>query len=260
MNVLKKRGRNLFWYSWEEVQEILEKSPAVLVTAGSFEQHGRHLPMGTDTVLTHAIAEELCEQLNLYYYPCTAYGQVWSARDFPGTVSISDEVLTAYLAQVIESIRRFCKTRILLYSFHRGNEGALKTLMRRLRDQRGWTDIYLLDHKNLEKDARQYLKTPVWNNRIWHAGELETSLMLYVAQDAVDMEKSTCEFPERPLDYDYRPVPWREFLVSGAFGDSTAASAETGCKLFALWVRLLKTAAKQIMEADETDGRHKIKE
>ena len=238
MDVRKNRGRNLFYYSWNEVEEILQKSPAVVVTAGSFEQHGLHLPMGTDSILTHAVAEALCERMDLYYYPCTTYGQVWSARDFPGTVSISENILGDYLAQVIRSVRRFSGAKIFLYSFHKGNTGTLRGMLRRLRDEEGWTDLYVLDQPDLEKEACRYLRTPVWKG-IWHAGELETALMLHVAPELVDMGAATCEFPQVPSDYGLRPIPWREFLQSGAFGDSRAADREHGEVLFALWVRRL---------------------
>ena len=62
-----KMKRNLFYYSWDIIESILQKSPAVFVAAGSFEQHGYHLPVCTDIILAHEILEKLCEKNNLYY-------------------------------------------------------------------------------------------------------------------------------------------------------------------------------------------------
>lgn len=241
-----KHSRNLFYYTWAECEEIFRTVGGIVVCAGSVEQHGLHLPLGTDTILTEAIVEQVCENTGLYYYPCTTYGQVWSAKDFPGTVSISQPVLEAYLEQCVRSIRRFTDVPVFLYSFHKGNAGALKNVIRTLYDREGWENVYALDNPSLEKDAKALLTTPVWNG-VWHAGELETALMLHVAGELVQMDKATCEFPEMPWDYRLRSVPWKQFLKSGAFGDTTAATGHLGEKLFRVWTDGLSETVQTVL-------------
>lgn len=237
--------RNLFYYSWDDIERILQKSPAVFVAAGSFEQHGYHLPVGTDILLTHTVLDGLCEKNDLYYFPCSTYGQVWSARDFPGTISIEETVLTEYLLDVIKSIHRYADIKIILYSFHKGNAHVLQQVMRKAYDL-GWEQVYILQHKDLEKEAGKVLHTPVPAG-IWHAGELETAWMLYAQKRLVHMEKATSEFPVLPASWNAQAVPWKKILQSGAFGDSRAATEETGRKLYEIWMEKLDETVKQVI-------------
>ena len=226
--------RNLFYRTWKECEEIFQTAEGIVICVGSVEQHGLHLPMGTDTILTEAIMQRVCEKTGLYYYPCTTFGQVWSAKDYAGTVSIPQPVLEVYLDHCVRSVRRFTARHIFLYSFHKGNAGALKNVARSLYDTEGWENIYVLDNPSIEAEAKTLMTTPLWNG-VWHAGELETALMLYVAEELVHMDRATCEYPETPWDYRLRSVPWKTFLRSGAFGDTTAATKELGEDLFRLW-------------------------
>lgn len=237
--------RNLFYYSWDDIEKILKGSPAVFVTAGSFEQHGYHLPMGTDVILTHAILEKVCEENELYFFPCATYGQVWSARDYPGTISIEENILVQYLLEIIKSIYRYAKIKIILYSFHKGNSHVLQQVMRKAYDY-GWTEIYILKHKELEREAQTLLDTEIPAG-VWHAGELETSMMLYVKESLVHMEKATTEFPLFPKEWDSQAIPWKQILQSGAFGDSRSATAEKGEKLYKLWTKKLSESVKCIL-------------
>lgn len=237
--------RNLFYYSWDHIEKILKNSPAVFVTAGSFEQHGYHLPMGTDVILTHAVLDKICEENKLYYFPCATYGQVWSARDYPGTISIEENILVEYLLDIVKSIHRYANIKIILYSFHKGNFHVLQQVMRKAYDY-GWKEVYVLKHNELEKEAEKILDTQSPAG-IWHAGELETSMMLYVRESLVHMEKATAEFPVFPGEWENRAVPWKEILQSGAFGDSQSATAEKGEKLYELWTRKLSERVKCIL-------------
>lgn len=226
--------RNLFYQTWVEAKKNIQQSEGVIITFGSVEQHGHHLPLGTDTILTHAFAEELCRRENLYYYPCITFGQVWSAKDFESTVSISPACLKEYGLQVVDSAMRVHPKRVFLLSFHNGNHKVIDEILRELLDREEDRNIYHIKASGMEEKAKDILTTPMWNGSVWHAGELETSLMLYVSRELVHMEAATVEFPPVPPLYGIQPTPWKTFLKSGAFGDTTAATAEKGKELFEL--------------------------
>lgn len=217
-----------------------------MVTAGSVEEHGFHLPLGTDIILTHAFAEAVCEKENLYYYPCITYGQVWSAKEFEGTISISPDCLREYCLQAVESVLRVCPRRVILYSFHNGNHKVMEEVMRELTDRGLGGNVFHIKNAGIEKKAQHILTSPVWNGSVWHAGELETSLMLYAAEELVDMEAATAEFPPVPFFYGKKPVPWKKFLKSGAFGDAACATREKGETLFRLICRELEEQVRCI--------------
>lgn len=226
--------RNLFFCNWVEAKEHIQNSEGILITLGSVEEHGCHLPLGTDTILAEAIAKELCQREDMYYYPCTTYGQVWSARDFESTISITPDCLGEYCIQAVRSVMRAHPRRIFLFSFHNGNHKVIEEVQRRLVDEGERETVFHIKLAGMEKKAADILTTPMWNGKVWHAGELETSLMLHVAGDLVYMERATAEFPQVPDCYGQRPIPWRSFLKSGAFGDAAAATPEKGEKLFEL--------------------------
>ncbi len=243
--------RNLFYQTWTEAKKNIEQSEGVMITFGSVEQHGHHLPLGTDTILAQAFAEELCERENLYFYPCITFGQVWSAKDFESTVSISPSCLKEYSLQVVDSVMRVHPKRVFLFSFHNGNHKVIDDLLRERLDREGPENIYHIKASGIGKNAKDILTTPMWNGNVWHAGELETSLMLYVAEELVNMQAATVEFPPVPPLYGMRPILWKTFLKSGAFGDTTAATAEKGKELFDRICLELQSQIRSAMEYEK---------
>lgn len=237
-------NRNLFFRTWDESADIISRSEAVLLLLGSVEEHGYHLPLGTDVLLAEDFAEAVCEAEDLYYYPCIPYGQTWSARGFGGTIGISRSGLAAYCGEAVENLISTGAKKVILFSFHKGNFEVMNDVVRAFKE-RG-TEIYKIQIRKGEGEAKKILKTPVWEDKIWHAGELETSLMLYLHGELVRMDRATSEFPEKPERYDVAAVPWKEFLVSGAFGDARAADSETGKRIFELFCRDLLEQVKTI--------------
>lgn len=238
--------RNLFYENWVSAKHKITESEGVLITLGSVEQHGLHLPLGTDVILAHAFAEKICERENMYYYPCITYGQVWSAKEYEGTVSIQESCLESYCVQVVESVLRAKPKRIFLFSFHNGNHRAIEKVQRTLSDVGKGGNIFHISAAGIEKKAGHILTTPLWNGNVWHAGELETSLMLYVEPGLVQMERATKEFPEIPRLYGRQPIPWKSFLESGSFGDAAAGDRQKGEQLFALISSELCTQIQQV--------------
>ena len=167
--------RNLFFCNWVEAKEHIQNSEGILITLGSVEEHGCHLPLGTDTILAEAIAKELCQREDMYYYPCTTYGQVWSARDFESTISITPDCLGEYCIQAVRSVMRAHPRRIFLFSFHNGNHKVIEEVQRRLVDEGERETVFHIKLAGMEKKAADILTTPMWNGKVWHAGELETS-------------------------------------------------------------------------------------
>lgn len=242
--------RNLFYTNWEDAKNKIKNSEGVILTLGSVEEHGFHLPMGTDTIIAEAMAEEVSRREDLYYYPCVTFGQVWSARDYEGTVSISPACLEEYCVQAAKSIQRAGVKRLFIFSFHNGNHKVITEVLRVLKDEDSGALVYHISLGGIERKVQDILTTPLWNGKVWHAGELETSLMLYLRPGLVQMEKATCEFPEVPKAYAASAIPWKSFLKSGAFGDAASASADKGMRLYE---RMCEELCRQIAEIKEVN-------
>ena len=215
-------------YTAPEFSEAIRTCKGVIITCGSCEQHGHHLPLATDNIIGTEIALRIAEKTDLLVMPPITYGQVWSAKGFPGTISLTPDTLKRLLREIICSLEAQNIANIVLMSGHNGNYPILKDLARELRDEFGWTNIWhfpLASSKELEARA----KTPA--AMAPHAGEAETSMLLYLKPELVHLERATKEFPLPPADYPYRPMHWNEFVETGSFGDGSAADAEYGRQL-----------------------------
>ena len=212
-----------------EFNAKMKQKRGVILVCGSCEQHGHHLPLDTDNIIGFETALRIAQNTDMLVMPPILYGQVWSAKGFPGTICLKPDTLKQILREITENLHQQGARHIVLLSGHNGNYSILKELARDLLDDYGWENIWhfpLTFPKSLEKKAASPAPKVAA-----HAGELETSMVLHYRPDLVSMEQAACEFPEPPEDYLYRPMHWNTFLSSGSFGDSGAATAETGEEL-----------------------------
>jgi creatinine amidohydrolase len=188
------------------------------VPLGSTEQHGPHLPLGTDTSLAQALADSLAVQRqDVVVAPALPYGASGEHAGFPGTLSIGQTALELVLVELVRSADAFAG--VLLVNGHGGNASALD----RARDQ-------------LRGEGRQVL---AWSPRVpdgdAHAGFVETSLMLAVAPDDVVVGQAEPGATE-PL-HGLMPLLRAQGVAAvspnGVLGDPTGASADHGRALFA---------------------------
>jgi len=209
-----------------EFSELIKSVRGVILVIGSCEQHGYHMPLETDNIIGNEIAIKVAEATELLLLPAISYGQVWSAKDFPGTIAISSDTIKRLIRDIVISLERFNVKNIILFSAHNGNTGILKESARELYDEFGWENIW---HFSLafSGDLLSILESKMPGN-VHHAGELETSMMLAIRPDLVHMEKATKEFPLAPKAAKFRPIPWNAYVSTGAFGDSTLATEKKG--------------------------------
>jgi creatinine amidohydrolase len=216
--------------SWHEAERMLQEARLVILPLGSTEQHGPHLPMYTDAILAHAIAVEVARRVNAVVLPTLPYGQVWSARDFPGTMSLTPNTFKAIVKDICHSLHRHGVKTVLLLSGHKGNVAPMKVAARELREEIP-VKVLTLSYPKLHEIARGVAETEPWHGGTIHAGEIETSLVLAVEPGLCQMDKAIVDYPPVPPDYDYTPVPWPEFTQTGVFGDARVATAEKGREL-----------------------------
>lgn len=215
-------------YTSYEFKEKLNEVKGVMVVCGSCEQHGYHLPLDTDNILGFEMAKRIAEKTNMLVMPPINYGQVWSAKGIPGTISLSSNTLKIILEDIVTSLEKQGVKNIVLYSGHNGNYPVLKEFARDMSDKYEYTNIWYFQPE-FSKDFLQDAKSKPCS--IPHGGEQETSMLLYLRPDLVEIDKAKEEYPEMPLDFKYRPIHWKEFVSVGTFGNPCVASAEYGKKL-----------------------------
>ena len=218
---------------WPELPE----APVLVVPLGSVEQHGHHLPLGTDTSVAYAAAEAAAASLDgALLAPPLAYGASGEHEGFPGTVSIGTEALTGLLVEYGRSACRWAG-RVLVVNGHGGNLDALRSAVPLLRAE--GRDVAWFPCGVPGGDA--------------HAGRTETSLMLHVEPDRVLGEQAVpgVTTPIGVLLPRLRAEGVRGVSPTGVLGDPTGASAEEGAALLAGLVERLVAAARA-WDADGT--------
>jgi mycofactocin system creatininase family protein len=209
---------------WPDVPE----RPLLVVPLGSVEQHGHHLPLGTDATIACAVAEAAAGGLDgALLAPALAYGASGEHEGFPGTISIGTEALTGLLVEYGRSACRWAG-RVLLVNGHGGNLDALRAAGALLRSER--RDVAWFPCGVPGGDA--------------HAGRTETSLMLHVEPDVVRGDRAVPgqTAPIGRLLPRLRAEGVRAVSPTGVLGDPVGATAQEGAALLARMAAALVAA------------------
>ena len=230
--------------TWPEVGRTVSETPIALLPFSAIEEHGPHLPLGTDALAAGSLASLICDAADVIELPVMPYGQVWSLEHFDGSLSVSDDTLISLVLELAQGLERVGVKGLVLLSAHLGNAAALKKASRAL-EERGGIPALVLTYPGLSAVAREVREAPESHPAIMHADELETSIMLALHPDQVRMDDAVAEYPEYPPHFDVAAVRWDTVSDSGVFGDATAATPAKG---EALVSRVVDAAASLISE------------
>ena len=111
-----------------QVQEYLKHSDTVLIPVGSLENHGLHMPLGTDSLIPEKIAELIHQRSEILIAPAVHYGATDDLVGFPGTVSIGTEGLIALLRAICDGLYEYGFRHFLILNGHGGNSAAIQTV------------------------------------------------------------------------------------------------------------------------------------
>lgn len=249
--------RFLPYLTAEDVERLDKERAAVVVVIGAIEQHGPHLPTGTDlalgaSMLTLAL-ERLDPSVQLWVLPPLAYGRSVEHDRFAGTVTLSQETLSAVIHDIASSVARSGFRRLVLFNSHGGNVSVLETVAR---DARRRTGLMVFPF-SMFRIGLTYppvsAAEAAWGT---HAGEWETSMMLALTPELVDMERAAAAqgyatFAREPEHVGLLgPIPFAwstdDVSATGAIGDPRAATVERGREIVELSVEKIALALEEI--------------
>lgn len=242
--------RRLAELSWDEVAQLDRDVPWLLPIAAT-EQHGKHLPLGTDDIILeealNALMQSGAVEGDLLRLPGVHYGNSHEHLRFPGTVSLACATLVKLVEDVLECMHSQGFTRLVLVNSHGGNTALLEAYAQEWAGRFG-VRIYGAHFwaSDFFADAQSLLQTPL--ARDIHAGEAETSLLLYLRPALVRTQAIAPQFDCPVALPPYRPG-WLTHELSpetGAMGAPSLASAETGKRLFAYLCDKLAGALRAI--------------
>lgn len=219
--------------TWTDVEAAIEDGTrTAIVPVGSIEQHGPHLPLGTDSYIGEAVAERVADRLgDALVAPCVRPGVSGHHMEFPGTVSVDADLLMDLLCGYAESLERHGFEYVVLLPSHGGNFAPVETVAPEIARELESIDVVTL------ADIEQYMELMNeglreggidYREPVIHAGANETSIMLAVHEELVREERRE-RGHEGPVS-----VPtllskgFRFFTDSGVLGDARESSSDAG--------------------------------
>jgi creatinine amidohydrolase len=213
----------------------LAKTRTVIIPFGSVEEHGPHLPLGTDTIHVYEICKEAAARAAVFVAPPLFYGVCRSTRNHAGTVSIRPSTLRAIMTDLVSDLYRQGLRHFLILS---GHASALQiSCLAEVGEQVliMYPDIRMAVLSIFDLAMEAWQQVIVTQNDS-HAGEIETSLMLHLRGQLVG-EKRPREWPRFPKHLLVRNK--LRYWPGGVWGDSRQATVEKGKKLCDLSVTAL---------------------
>ena len=231
--------------TWPEIEKRLKIVDTAILPCGSIEQHGPHLPLDVDFFDADYLARKVAEACNdpkPFVLPAVPYGVSYHHSDFKGTLSVTNNALSALIYDIGMSLAQNGIKKIVILNGHGDNLPTLTYAAQMInRDAR----VFVCVETGETSDVDLYQMIDTYNDI--HAGEIETSTTLAIRPELVDMDKAvddTLDLNNEYLDYTSdRGVSWyvhtKRLTKSGVMGNATKATAEKGHQLWEVMIRKL---------------------
>ena len=223
--------------TWPDIKEEIQKGrDTVVVPFGSTEQHGRHMPLGTDAVLGDEIGWGLAERLAAFLAPTVRFGCSEHHLSFTGTISLGKETFGSIVRDVTASLSGHGFRRIVLLPTHGGNFKPLAEAAAKIEPAVGVRILAFTDLEGLVNAAfessRAFGVDAAKSGA--HSGEWETSLMLALRPEQVKMDWAAEGFVGELSEIMSKVFDGIQNLdQNGVLGDPRPATAEAGKKYLA---------------------------
>ena len=221
------RSARLEDLTWKEAAAVLTPQAIVLIPLGAAsKEHGPHLKLSNDLVMAGYLTREVMSRTPVVVAPVVNYSFYPAFVEYPGSTSLRFETARDMIVDICRGLAHFGPRKF--YVLNTGVStmrplAAASELLAKDGITMRFTDI-LHASEEAEKEVRQEREGT-------HADEIETSIMLYIAPQTVDMNKAAKDFPQGR-----GPMQWRDpespgYAPSGVFGDATLATREKGEKI-----------------------------
>ena len=248
-------------YRWEymtreEIKEAVHENALVLIPLGATEQHGPHLPTGTDTMLAERACQLAAERLEkqgrkIVIAPSVTIANSLHHRAYTGTLSLRPRDYMDYLGYICKSISASGFQNICLVNGHGGNGAPTDAAIIEMDAIGGLNVSWLPYYINCAEEFEKILDT---QSDIFHADEVETSLMLAMDEELVnpcyqtvkggDIKKETPHGkPGSPKTF----MPLETRTENGVLGNSCAATKEKGIQL---WETVIKNLTEALLSPE----------
>jgi creatinine amidohydrolase len=224
---------------WDELlasdwpKALTQSSATCVLPIGILEKHGPHAPIGSDLIHVREWAARATRREYAVVFPDYFYGQINEARHQPGTFSLPPQVVWELLQSTCDEIGRNGFKRIVIVNGHGGNPELLRYFIQTQLGQRRPYVVYLFDpapDAALDGKVEKLRRSDPAGDM--HAGERETSTLLYLRPDLVKLDRATQESGENQkrlaLPDLYAAIWWYAGFPNHYAGEGAKATRELG--------------------------------
>jgi creatinine amidohydrolase len=240
---------------WPKAQE--KAAYTCILPIGILEKHGPHLPMGSDLIHVRELSARAARQEYAVVFPDFFYGQIFEAKHQPGTFALPSRVVWDLLDATVEEIARNGFKKIVIVNGHGGNPELLRFFIQSQLERRRDYVVYFFDpysDPEFEKKVGSLRKSDPATDM--HAGENETSLLLYLRPDLVQMQLAPKESGEDQkrlsLPDLYSSIWWYARFPNHYAGEGAKGSRELGQAITEYRVSALIKALRTVKSDDKT--------
>lgn len=212
--------------SWPEVQDLLTRTDMVIIPVASLEQHGLHLPIGTDFLNGVERAKLIAQRTDVLVAPILMPGQSPYHMGFAGTITLSSETIQAVYVEAAESLIRHGFKRFMILNAHGGNQAITTFIVDRINQETAAVAV------DLGAAAAPFLSATGAEQAVVfdrHGGVGETSGSQYLIPSLVDMSKARTATLSLPAHLEAMlpeviagdPTASRVFLAEGLKAEET---------------------------------------
>jgi creatinine amidohydrolase len=220
-----------------EIAAQLKANPLVILPAGSVEQHGPHLPTGTDTFAANVISAAVAERMDGLVLPATPFGVTPMHMPFEGTITFTPDTYMRVVTETCVSTAKHGAKRLLILNWHEGNIPSLAIAAESLHRDHGMS---VLTVQACYVAEELYGKTC---NGLTHGGEIEALAVLAFRPELVHLDRIDYssdhshghKWDKLRRTRSYQPVltDIRTIAATGWFGSPQHATAEKGARMLA---------------------------
>jgi creatinine amidohydrolase len=230
----------------KKISELDLASATVVLPIGACENHGPHLPFSCDSIIPTQLAKRISQKRDgIILLPTIGYGESSDHMGFPMTISLSGGTLETMVFEILHCAASHGVRRFLIINGHDGNSGPIISAAHRLRTRHPgvvvanfewWRVVY--QHLDPELFAK-------WGGH-GHAGESETSTIIYLTPELVNMELAPEDTP--PVTIDGGAVYWAidEYSHEGTEGAPRLAEKHKGIAVFEKSLELIDSFLKKM--------------
>jgi creatinine amidohydrolase len=223
----QRRSVRLEDLTWKEASDVLTPQAIVMIPLGAAsKEHGPHLKLSNDYIMAEFLAKEVMARTAVVVAPTINYNFYPAFVEYPGATSLRLETARDLITDICRGLARFGPRKFYILNTGVSTLRPLRAAAEELgrdRIQMRFTDIL---HASADVE-KQIAKQPEGT----HADEIETSIMLYIAPESVNMTRAAKDFPHGPGPLQWRDSNAPQYSPSGVFGDATLATREKGEKI-----------------------------